>query len=116
MKVSDEKIIAAIIANDTNAAAAKAAGLSEAQFYNRIRTPELKAKLAEVRSSLIEGATTALQARMDEAVDAMTAVMRDPATPAQTRLNAAEAILRNGLKLSERSDILSRLEALENDD
>ena len=113
MKVSDEKIIAALMANATNADAAKSAGLSLTQLYNRMRNPDFKTKLAEARARLLDGATAALQARMGEAVDTMTVVMHDPDAPAQTRLNAAEAILRNSLKLSERSDILDRLDVLE---
>ncbi len=115
MKVPDERIIAELLFQSTNAAAARAVGLTEQQLYRRMRNPDFKAKLAAVRTSLIDGATTSLQAHMDEAVYTMTSVMRDPSTPAQTRLNAAEAVLRNGLKLSERSDILGRLEALEHD-
>ena len=113
MKVSDEKIIAALMTSATNAEAAKSAGLSLTQFYNRMRNPNFKTKLAEARARLLDGATAALQARMGEAVDTMTVVMHDPDAPAQTRLNAAEAILRNSLKLSERSDILDRLDILE---
>ena len=39
--------------------------------------------------------------------------MRDEEAPPQTRLNAADTILRNSMKLSERVDILERLDALE---
>lgn len=113
MKVLDERIISALMTSTTNAEAAKSAGLSLTQLYNRMRNPDFKTKLAEARARLMDGATAALQARMGEAVDTMTEVMHDPEAPAQTRLNAAEAVLRNSLKLTERSDILSRLEALE---
>ena len=115
MKVSDEKIIAALLSATTNVEAARAAGLSTTQLYNRMRHPAFKEKLSEARARLLDGATAALQARMGEAVDTMTAVMHDPDAPAQTRLNAAEAVLRNSLKLSERSDVMARLEALEHD-
>lgn len=113
MKVSDEKIIAALLSTTTNAEAAQAAGLSTTQLYNCMRHPDFKEKLAEARARLLDGATAALQARVGEAVAAMTAVMHDPEAPAQTRLNAAEAVLRNSLKLSERTDVLDRMDTLE---
>lgn len=113
MKVPDEKIISALLSCSTNKQAAAACGITEKQLYNRMSTATLKTKLAEARARLLDGATAALQARMGEAVDTMTTVMQDPDTPAQTRLNAAEAVLRNSLKLSERGDILARLDALE---
>lgn len=113
MKVPDEKIVAALLSCSTNKQAAAECGITEKQLYNRMSTAALKTKLTEARARLMDGATTALQARMGEAVNVMTTVMRDTDAPAQTRLNAAEAVLRNGLKLSEQFDILARLEALE---
>lgn len=113
MKVSDEKILAALMASTTNAEAAKSAGLSLTQFYNRMRSADFRAKLAEARARLLDGATAALQARMGEAVDTMAEVMHDSDAPAQTRLNAADALLRNALRLSERADIADRLAELE---
>ena len=113
MKIPDEKIVAALLSTTTNAEAAREAGLSLTQFYNRMRHPVFKKKLAEARARLMDVATTALQTSMGEAVDTMTAVMHDPDAPAQTRLNAAEAVLRNSLKLSERTDVLDRMDTLE---
>lgn len=78
MKVSDEKIIAALMTSATNAEAAKSAGLSLTQLYNRMRNPDFKTKLAEARARLMDGATAALQARMGEAVDTMTEIMPRP--------------------------------------
>lgn len=113
MKVPDEKIIAALLSCPTNKQAAAECGITEKQLYNRMNTSTFKAKLTEAKARLMDGATAALQARMGEAVATMTEIMHDQDAPAQTRLNAAEAVLRNSLKLSERSDILDRLDALE---
>lgn len=40
-------------------------------------------------------------------------ICTDEDTTAQTRLNAADAIIRNSLKLTEQNDILTRLDELE---
>ena len=40
-------------------------------------------------------------------------IVNDKETNPQTRLNAAEAVIRNTLKLTERTDVLDRLDALE---
>ena len=114
MKVPDEKIVAALLSSRTNAEAAKAVGLTETAFYNRLRNPELRAKLSEAKTRLLEGATVAAQGRMSEAVGVMADVMRNDAHGPQTRLNAAEAILRNAVKLTEIVDVERQITELEN--
>lgn len=113
MKTPDERIISALLSNGSNKAAAIACELSEKQLYRRMASPAFKAKLAEARARLVDGALATLQGRMAEAVDTMTVIMHDEEAPAQTRLNAADAVLRNSLKLAERTDILERLDTIE---
>jgi len=43
----------------------------------------------------------------------MGSICKDAEAAAQVRLNAADAIIRNSLKLTEQADILERLKALE---
>ena len=43
----------------------------------------------------------------------MREIMNDPDAAQQTQLNAAEAILRNSLKLTEQNDILTQLAELQ---
>lgn len=113
MKVSDEQIIAAILSCSTNKQAAEACGLSEKQLYTRLSRPELKSKLATARTRLLESATSAIQARLGEAVEVMSNIMHNSETTAQTRLNAADAIIRNSLKMGERTDVLERITEIE---
>ncbi len=113
MKIADEQIISAILASTTNKEAAEICGLSEAQFYKRIRTDDFKRKYTQVKSNLLERATTTIQSGMSEAARTMLEIMQDPAASPQVRLNAADSILRNGMKLTEQNDILQRLERLE---
>ena len=113
MKVSDEAIIAAVLSNSANRVAARACGLSEKQFYTRLSQPELKAKLATARAQLLEGATSAIQARVGEAVETMANIMHDEKAPPQTRLNAADGIIRNALRMGEMLDVVKRVADLE---
>ena len=113
MKISDEQIVAAIISCSTNKQAAEACGLSEKQFYNRLSRPELKEKLAAARAKLLECATSSIAARVSEAVEVISNIMHSSETTAQTRLNAADAIIRNSLKMGERTDVLERIAELE---
>ena len=109
----DEALIAALLSNPTVRAAAQAVGRSETQVYSRLRDPTFKARYDEARRELLERSVTELQAHLSEAVGVFVSVMRDRQAPQQTRLNAAEAVMRNCLKLTEQVDVIERLERLE---
>ena len=78
-----------------------------------MKQPVFRAKLNETKMRILEAATVAAQGRMTEAVAVMADIMGEDENAPQVRLNAAEAIIRNGMKLTEQTDILSRLDALE---
>ena len=113
MKVTDEQLVTAIMTHVSNKKAAAALGISERQFYNRTSSPAFKEKLTRARGRVMDNAVALLTGRMNEAIGTMVIIMRDEEAPPQTRLNAADTILRNSMKLSERVDILERLDALE---
>ena len=50
---------------------------------------------------------------MGAAIDATREIMDDAANAASVRLNAADASLRHGLRMTEQMDILNKLEELE---
>ena len=109
----NERIIAALISNPTVKAAAEACGVSERQIYARLQDPDFKELYDAKRHELLDHATAALQGHLSAAVETMGEIAKDPKAGQQTRLNAAEAIVRNSLKLTEQADILQRLDALE---
>lgn len=113
MKVSDEKVIIAVLSNPTIAKAAKSLQVSERTLYLRLAEPGLKQKLQQARGRLLESALTALEALTGEAIEIMGRIMRDPANSPQVRLSACNGVLTNTLKLSEQVDVTQRLEALE---
>lgn len=110
---NDEMLISALLQCPTTRAAAEMCGVSESKIYSRLRTPAFKKKYDQARRELLERGCAALQGLMGDAIDAMAEIVRDKETSQQVRLNAAEMILRNGMKVTEQMDILSRLDALE---
>lgn len=113
MKIPDEALISALLTSPTNAAAAQKCGLSVKQLYNRMASPEFRARLSEARRELLDRAVNALETRLSDAVQTVAQIMGDENVSPQTRLNAADALLRNALRLSERADIADRLAELE---
>ena len=87
--------------------------MSERQMYTRLNDPDFRERYDKARHDLLDHATATIQGHVGAAVETMSEVMNDPKNPPQTRLNAAEAVVRNTLKLTEQGDILARLDALE---
>ena len=113
MRVSDEELIASLFSHSSNREAAAACGMSERAFYSRIRVPVFQEKLTQEKSAMLEHATNAAQSRLSAAVDVMASVMLDTENPGSVRTQAADALIRNTVKLLELNDISHRLDALE---
>lgn len=109
----DELILAALLSNPTTKGAAAACGIGETQIYARLRDPAFKKRYDSARLDILDEATAALQKQLLDATEEMAAIMHDPGTSAQVRLNACEAIIRSSLKLTDQVDILRRIEKLE---
>lgn len=111
--VSNERIVAALLTSKTMQEAAESCGLTERAIRKRMETPEFRMLYADAKTAILERATTSIQGHTSAAVDTMAEVMKDTKNAPQVRLNAADAVLRNALKLTEQQDILERLSALE---
>lgn len=109
----DELIIAALISNPTVRAAATACGVSETQIYARLRQPAFKQKYDAARRDLLAQSTAYTQGMVSDAIRKMYEVMTDQTASQQVQLNAAEAIVRNSLKLTEQADILAQIAELQ---
>jgi hypothetical protein len=112
-KRKDEAIIAALLSTPTVKAAAVKAGIGETQLRARLRDPEFNEKYKTARRELLQESTNALQTHLQTAVQVLYDVMTDTEASQQTRVNAAEAVIRNNLKMTEQTDILTRLDELE---
>lgn len=108
----DELILSALLSNSTVRAAAAACGVSETQVYARLRDPAFKERYRKARLALLEQSTAYIQGLTSEAIQKMREVMTDPDAAPQVQLNAAEAVLRNSLKMTEQADILAQLAEL----
>lgn len=108
----DELIIAALIGNPTVRAASAVCGISETQIYARLRQPAFREKYDAARREMLAQSTAYIQGMVGDAIRKMYDVMNDPDASQQVQLNAAEAITRNSLKLTEQADILAQIAEL----
>ena len=106
---NDEIILAALLSTPTVRAAAEACGVSESVIYSRRKEPDFKDRYDRERREMLTQSAAALQTHLGAAIEAMGEIVSDKETNPQTRLNAAEAVIRNTLKLTERTVVLDRL-------
>lgn len=99
---SDEQIIAALLANGTIKAAAAAVGMSERAIYDRMNDGEFQALYKAAKADLIRAAVFSINSYLQRAIDAVIDVMEDDENNAAVRLQAAQTILNNAGKFSER--------------
>ena len=100
--VSDEEIIAALMANSTIAKAAEAAGISRRALYDRMGEKDFQGQYAAAKAALIRQAVFTINAKLTEAIDTIAGIMQDPEVNPAVRLQAAQTILNNATKFAER--------------
>lgn len=100
--ISDEQIIAALFSNGTIKAAAAAVGISERSLYDRMNNGEFIALYKSAKADLIRGAVVNLNNHIQSAINTVSDIMNDKDNNPAIRLQAAQTILNNAGKLSQR--------------
>ncbi len=109
-------MIEALMTTPTQKMAAEKLGCTPVTVSNRVKDPEFRKKYDEARAGLIKSTRDMLQRSTCNAVSTMVHIMQDKRAPTQTRLNAAEAILKHGARYTEIGDVMERIKALEAND
>ena len=100
--VSDEQIVAAVLANGTLRAAAAAVGISERTLYDRMNEGEFQARYRAAKADLIRAAVFNINNQLQAAINTVVEVMQDDKNNAAVRLQAAQTILNNAGKFAQR--------------
>ena len=112
-RLTNEEIIAALIERGSIKAAAAILECSTRTLYERMKASDFKEQYAQAKAEIIKTATAKLQGHLCGAIDTLVAIMNDSQAGNQTRVNCAVAILQYGARFTEATDILDRLEAVE---
>lgn len=112
-RLTDEAIIAALIAEGSIKGAAASLECTTRTLYERMKKPEFKALYSQAKGDILKTATAKLQGNLCGAIDTLTEIMKDTEAPKQTRANCAVSVLQYGAKFTEATDIIERLEAIE---
>ena len=113
MTPRQQKALAALLTSPSKAAAANAAGIAPRTLRDYLADPEFQAAYRDAFGNMVEDATRQAQQAISPALSTLLEIMEDREEDAQARISAARAILSHGIKLTETTDILNRLQELE---
>ena len=113
MTPRQQKALAALLTSPSKAAAAKAAGISPRTLRGYLEDQSFRAAYRDAFGNMVEDATRQSQQAISPALSTLREITEDREEDAQARISAARAILSHGIKLTETTDILSRLQELE---
>lgn len=107
-----EKALSALLSHNTIRDAATESGLSEATFYRLLKEPDFKSEYRTRRREVVEASIGSIQQATTEAIETLRRNLNCGNKNVEVR--AAAIILDNALRGVELTDILERLEDLEN--
>ena len=112
-RLTDEEIVSALIECGTIKGASEKLGVQLKTLYSRMKKEQFRKTYNDAKADLLKSATAKMQKYLVDACDVIADIMRDKETSQQVRLNASDAIIRNTIKLLEQTDIIERIEHLE---
>lgn len=100
--ISNEEIIAALLQHGTVKEAAAAAGTTPRTIYDRMNDREFRSEYMEAKNDIIRKAVFSINEKLSAAIDAVVDIMNDKETNPAVRLQAAQTIINNAGKFSDR--------------
>ncbi len=113
MTPKKQKALVALLTQPTKEKAAAAAGITSKTLRSYLDDPEFQAEYKKAFAGLVEDATRKVQQTLDPAVAVLREIMEDSDENGQVRVSAARSVLEYGLKMTEQTDIITRLQELE---
>ena len=112
-RYSDEAIVTALIAEGSIKGAAAYLHCKPRTIYDRMKTPSFKALYDQAKGEILKTVTAQIQGELSNSVKTLADIRDDKDAPKQTRANCATSLLQYGARFTEQTDILTRLEAIE---
>lgn len=101
-EANDERIIAALLQHGTIKDAAAAADTTPRTIYNRMKEREFRAQYEAAKNDILRTAYITINGKLTAAIEAVAEIMQNPENNAAVRLQAAQTIITNAAKFTER--------------
>lgn len=113
MKISDDKILTALLTHGSPSAAARECGIAVGTVLKRLRTPDFAARYTEAREAVLQSTVSSMTSALSSAVAVLKAVIEDNGISASVRIQAADSLLRHCLRYVEVCELEKRVAKLE---
>ena len=114
MTAKQKKALAALLTAPTIDAAAQAAGIGYTTLRRWLKDDEaFRREYERELAGLVTDAAAKAKQSMAPALSVLREIVEDEYGPAAVRVSAARSLLEYGLKLTEITDVIARLDALE---
>ena len=109
----EDIILNALLAYPTIKQASEATGVAEPTIYLKLRDSKFKQRYNEAKTQMLNNTVMFLQGKLQEATATIVDIMSDNENAPQVRINAARSVFDYCIKLTEQTEILTRIEVLE---
>jgi phage terminase small subunit len=113
LTLKQRRAVTALLTQPDTTAAARSAGASRDTLYRWLAEPAFQAALRDAEADALAAVSRRLVRLADAAATTLETAMRDEATPAATRVRAADAVLSRLLQLRELVTLEERVRELE---
>lgn len=113
MTPRQQRVLVALLTQPTKEKAASVAGVTSKTLRGYLNDPEFQAEYRKAFTELVRDATRKAQQTLDPAIAVLRKIMENEHENGQVRVSAARSVLEYGLKLTEQTDVLARLDELE---
>ena len=110
----DERVISAFLTNFRMVDVMKETGLSKKTCYKIRNDPKFQQVIRERKEAILKTAVNKMQSYMLSDAEALQAIIEDPETPRQVRINAINTKWTHMKEWTTTTDIMKKLEALQN--
>lgn len=110
---NQEKAIAALLSSETHTEAARKIGVSDRTLRGYLADPEFYQEYTRRKRQLVSEATKQLQTSYNSAIKALRGIVESETSSENGKISAARALLEYGARFTEATDILERLDSIE---
>lgn len=110
----DERVISAFLTNYRAVDIMKETGLSKTTVYKLRNNPDFQKVIRERKDAILKSAVNKMQSYLVKDVEILQEIIEDPETSPQVKINGVRVLMEQLRDWTTTTDILNRLEALEN--
>ena len=110
----DERVISAFLTNYRAVDIMKETGLSKSTVYKLRNNQAFQKVIKERKQAILKTAVNKMQSYLTKDVEILQEIIEDPETSPQVKINGIRVLMEQLRDWSMRTDIITRLEALEN--